>query len=141
MVAPYVGAWIETLSVDYYDYRVLVAPYVGAWIETILTLQIFVNEKSHPTWVRGLKPSTATISVLTPKSHPTWVRGLKLFPNPTVWQITVAPYVGAWIETVNGTTIIQILLVAPYVGAWIETPLGAYAGKGVGSRTLRGCVD
>ena len=52
--------------------------------------------------------------------------------------------------------------VAPYVGAWIETPLGAYAGKGVGShptwvrglklgqfselalgesRTLRGCVD
>ena len=28
---------------------------------------------------------------------------------------------------------VRASLVAPYVGAWIETPLGAYAGKGVGS--------
>ena len=33
----------------------------------------------------------------------------------------VAPYVGAWIETVTREEIIQNFNVAPYVGAWIET--------------------
>ena len=33
-------------------------------------------------------------------SHPMWVRGLKHFDYQIkVWQIEVAPYVGAWIET------------------------------------------
>ena len=32
-----------------------VAPYVGAWIETILGLILAILSKSHPTWVRGLK--------------------------------------------------------------------------------------
>ena len=36
---------------------------------------------------------------------------------------TVAPYVGAWIETYLWQMKIQPLLVAPYVGAWIETCL------------------
>ena len=33
----------------------------------------------------------------------------------------VAPYVGAWIETSNGSIDNGIVVVAPYVGAWIET--------------------
>ena len=34
-VAPYVGAWIETTGNMFTDYvSSLVAPYVGAWIET-----------------------------------------------------------------------------------------------------------
>ena len=33
----------------------------------------------------------------------------------------VAPYVGAWIETLKQLATIQPNLVAPYVGAWIET--------------------
>ena len=33
-VAPYVGAWIETLLQRYARIPVGVAPYVGAWIET-----------------------------------------------------------------------------------------------------------
>ncbi len=34
-----------------------VAPYVGAWIETeIADKKKAQEEKSHPTWVRGLKP-------------------------------------------------------------------------------------
>ena len=33
-VAPYVGAWIETEGPVYISERTLVAPYVGAWIET-----------------------------------------------------------------------------------------------------------
>ena len=36
----------------------LVAPYVGAWIETLYTLEnIMASNRSHPMWVRGLKLS------------------------------------------------------------------------------------
>ena len=34
-VAPYAGAWIETVFVVYNDGSSKVAPYAGAWIETI----------------------------------------------------------------------------------------------------------
>ena len=34
---------------------------------------------------------------------------------------SVAPYVGAWIETINCLVSIHEHTVAPYVGAWIET--------------------
>ena len=33
-VAPHVGAWIETLRENSYDMQCTVAPHVGAWIET-----------------------------------------------------------------------------------------------------------
>ena len=33
----------------------------------------------------------------------------------------VAPYMGAWIETVKDAKITASELVAPYMGAWIET--------------------
>ena len=55
-------------------------------------------------------------------SHPTWVRGLKRSgkdANGKEWK--VAPYVGAWIETVIVIDYRFEFLVAPYVGAWIET--------------------
>ena len=35
LVAPYVGAWIETHCVVKYNIVLVVAPYVGAWIETM----------------------------------------------------------------------------------------------------------
>ena len=38
LVAPYVGAWIETFTVISIFVVVLVAPYVGAWIETLRAL-------------------------------------------------------------------------------------------------------
>ena len=34
LVAPYVGAWIETTAASAEAIEALVAPYVGAWIET-----------------------------------------------------------------------------------------------------------
>ena len=37
LVAPYVGAWIETAWCWLYERDKKVAPYVGAWIETIGT--------------------------------------------------------------------------------------------------------
>ena len=41
MVAPYVGAWIETRDVQALQNAGLVAPYVGAWIETIWVALFF----------------------------------------------------------------------------------------------------
>ena len=40
MVAPYVGAWIETQPGKSTVGRRKVAPYVGAWIETCVVLSI-----------------------------------------------------------------------------------------------------
>ena len=73
---------------------------MGAWIETgIAIVPIDVNG-SHPTWVRGLK---------------------QLKKNQEPQHFHVAPYVGAWIETLISSEYILYKSVAPYVGAWIET--------------------
>ena len=122
----------------------------------------FAKDRSHPTWVRGLKHLGVNVLTTGCSSHPTWVRGLKLSSFGCEWLWYVAPYVGAWIETGGMRYRRRYGKVAPYVGAWIETfltapnatktwshptwvrglKLGSYAGKGVGSgRTLRGCVD
>ena len=60
-VAPHVGAWIETMTIDYEDVLAAVAPHVGAWIET--TERIPNRERlpwSLPMWERGLKLTNAT---------------------------------------------------------------------------------
>ena len=54
-VAPYVGAWIETCTKLATRKILAVAPYVGAWIETDDELFVFDEFTSHPMWVRGLK--------------------------------------------------------------------------------------
>ena len=55
LVAPRVGAWIETPSGRQASVRPSVAPRVGAWIETV-PLGCFVkNTASRPVWARGLK--------------------------------------------------------------------------------------
>ena len=36
-----------------------------------------LNMRSHPTWVRGLKPAHNLSISSIEQSHPTWVRGLK----------------------------------------------------------------
>ena len=56
-------------------------------------------------------------------------------------KATVAPYVGAWIETDLQGRSGQILGVAPYVGAWIETNMLLWQLGALPRRTLRGCVD
>ena len=53
-------------------------------------------------WVRGLKLLADLVKSPHRLSHPMWVRGLKLNNiNITFIEITVAPHVGAWIETVT----------------------------------------
>ena len=54
--------------------------------------------------------------------------------------MSVAPYVGAWIETGVNAYFSSQIQVAPYVGAWIETYLSQDVEK-QNRRTLRGCVD
>ena len=55
----------------------VVAPYVGAWIETSSPFAKLDDATSHPTWVRGLKLFLKLSRVKHMMSHPTWVRGLK----------------------------------------------------------------
>ena len=79
VVAPHVGAWIETHIFGDKSEDLNVAPHVGAWIETRQNGQeLDWQNQSHPMWVRGLK-------------HGGFVR----------WNLDkpVAPHVGAWIET------------------------------------------
>ena len=73
------GAWIETV-VSSLTLRLpcFVAPFVGAWIETFGFSSNFSLDKSHPLWVRGLKPFETYNLAAETESHPLWVRGLKL---------------------------------------------------------------
>ena len=75
---------------------------------------------SHLTWVRGLKPHIQSKVARFLGSHLTWVRGLKL-PKSQYGDIAavVAPYVGAWVETINWNMIYILLVVGPYLGAWV----------------------
>ena len=78
MVAPRVGAWIETFSTKTAQLEPLVAPRVGAWIETgVSSITLFLSNVAPRVgaWIetgnRRPKPDA------TNKSHPVWVRGLK----------------------------------------------------------------
>ena len=42
IVAPYMGAWIETSYLPYFAKNYQVAPYMGAWIETIIYSDILL---------------------------------------------------------------------------------------------------
>ena len=79
IVAPLVGAWIETGASRPSCRQSTVAPLVGAWIET----------KDTATWSPGRAGS-----------RPSWARGLKPHRGPAGGrERVVAPLVGAWIET------------------------------------------
>ena len=98
---------------------------MGAWIETKEGVKLTYADKSHPVWVRGLKPSRLQRPAACKiESHPVWVRGLKhLFSVHSNYIGYVAPRVGAWIETGSSTSSPSpaTAAVAPRVGAWIET--------------------
>ena len=122
VVAPFVGAWIETHKITQLAKAGFVAPFVGAWIET-------QKMRLSSCWHRVAPFVGAWIETLlhsrhhrTPWSLPSWERGLKPFTVPASNAIdTVAPFVGAWIETSKEASVSPSLPVAPFVGAWIET--------------------
>ena len=105
-------------------YYLHVAPRVGAWIETIACVNRPPLSKSHPVWVRGLKPPTPIQSEAIPIVAPrvgAWIETLCCVGHITLDKVVVAPRVGAWIETLGMCYSHSIPPVAPRVGAWIET--------------------
>ena len=107
-----------------------------------LIFSLLLNMRSHPTWVRGLKHLFYHRLKVAQKSHPTWVRGLKHHhkrgPHDNVESHPT------WVRGLKHDQKSVTLLrqsVAPYVGAWIETYLICNCLKTAASRTLRGCVD
>ena len=92
-------------------------------------------------WVRGLKHRELVLKNQNPVAPyvGAWIETIKNKVLPILVQ--VAPYVGAWIETANRTNILINREVAPYVGAWIETDLCCMTAMTKYRRTLCGCVD
>ena len=64
-VAPLVGAWIETPKNQGQGLEETVAPLVGAWIETVCVQPLNHSQRSHPSWVRGLKHGIADVGQLS----------------------------------------------------------------------------
>ena len=92
-------------------------------------------------WVRGLKQIVFEACQKKHTSHPMWVRGLKQNnQRKNVAKEHVAPYVGAWIETVLVLEVLALRLSHPMWvrGLKLLCPLGVAQGA---SRTLCGCVD
>ena len=77
IVTPYVGVWIETVSLYIKETSYAVTPYVGVWIETLPRLRTVSDLQSLLMWECGLKQKTADGERLD----------------------GVTPYVGVWIET------------------------------------------
>ena len=78
MVAPRVGAWIETIAGSAIRNQTAVAPRVGAWIETSPPSCRCGPPRVAPrvgAWIET-PPNQGNIEG-TGMSHPVWVRGLK----------------------------------------------------------------
>ena len=121
-VAPYVGAWIETLSEARTRLCVLSHP---TWVRGLKPIELdgqLQSYLSHPTWVRGLKQPHRVQLTTSSLSHPTWVRGLKQHSSDLLpAELESHP---TWVRGLKQQILItsrSALAVAPYVGAWIET--------------------
>ena len=104
----------------------IVAPYMGAWIETPFHRYFSPCIPSLPIWERGLKqspqfPWKAAISVAPYMGA--WIETIR--PSDKEIPNSVAPYMGAWIETCKPISFCHSGFVAPYMGAWIETLIPA----------------
>ena len=99
-VTPFVGVWIETANFCSCCYRTRVTPFVGVWIETLTSDLLFEPNKSHPSWVCGLKQYVVKYGKI---------------------DEFVTPFVGVWIETKSFQLTDFGTIVTPFVGVWIET--------------------
>ena len=71
------GAWIETNTKLRHYCPDVVAPHVGAWIETVELSEELTIAQSLPMWERGLKLDKVADGVCRYESLPMWERGLK----------------------------------------------------------------
>ena len=122
-------AWVRGLkheAAHLADPLHIVAPRVGAWIETLMPCpDTGAGPLSHPAWVRGLKLEKSNTNNPLGKVAPrvgAWIE--TLIAGSFVLRVLVAPRVGAWIETEYVKLgYIKNFVVAPLMGAWIETLL------------------
>ena len=83
----------------------LVAPRVGAWIETKTIKAARFGLLSHPVWVRGLKHAQDGTRLYLHQVAPrvgAWIETANCLTSSMC--CIVAPRVGAWIETICGRT-------------------------------------
>ena len=141
-VTPFVGVWIETLFRARRRQQRQVTPFVGVWIETNATLRPFLIIFVTPfvgVWIETFASAT---SWKTNRSHPSWVCGLKLHAlRPVAQGLGVTPFVGVWIETWTISSSCMKIRVTPFVCVWIETPLPYHLFLRLPNHTLRGCMD
>ena len=71
------GAWIEIDNVNGELTEGTVAPFVGAWIEILSVIILSFYFRSLPLWERGLKSDNADTMKVETLSLPLWERGLK----------------------------------------------------------------
>ncbi len=99
VVAPFTGAWIETVALSGGSVTVNVAPFTGAWIETDLRFDDVQRVASRPSRARGLKLLVGAVREPLRLSRPSRARGLKQGTARRGGNTAVAPFTGAWIET------------------------------------------
>ena len=109
LVAPFTGAWIETAGPGTGRCCSSVAPFTGAWIETTSwPLYAPSCPRSPPSRGRGLKHQRRRQDQVHGWSPPSRGRGLKLESElPINHSGPVAPFTGAWIETMPSGTLSQ----------------------------------
>ena len=90
------GAWIETLPAIGIHSHLLVAPHVGAWIETYQLAPAVYNQASLPKWERGLKHRIVVQVANKGQVAPhvgAWIETLMISSSFKLQK--VAPHVGA----------------------------------------------
>ena len=115
------------------------------WVRGLKPLVLLMKlavMSSHPMWVRGLKRSVFCDADCVIRSHPMWVRGLKLACGVVKTRQKLSHPM--WVRGLKRHQTFFLAArscVAPYVGAWIETVLALRQAEALQSRTLCGCVD
>ena len=136
-VAPHVGAWIETTRRTTSNGVRRSRPMWARGLKLLLQHAHRCENRSRPMWARGLKHEARFAATEKSKSRPMWARGLKLSNlHPGYSAQTVAPHVGAWIETILRCKGELPRGVAPHVGAWIETTPSAPSWRRSTSRPM-----
>ena len=66
----------------------VVAPFVGAWVETVKVSCFSFSAESRPSWARGLKLNVNFNQIKKYGSRPSWARGLKLLQVLSMLALT-----------------------------------------------------
>ena len=97
---------------------------------------------SRPSRARGLKLNVGTqprISNVVAPFAGAWIETVG--QGYVYAQCEVAPFAGAWIETLFVSSMELVIWVAPFAGAWIETSYIVFVKVMLKRRALRGRVD